>query len=50
MDDSGWIILLIVGVALLAGIRHRYRRWKSGQLADKLLNDVIKGKDAFRRR
>ncbi|MFO0700155.1 MAG: hypothetical protein U0236_13100 [Nitrospira sp.] len=51
MDDTGWIIVLAVaGVVLLAGICHGYRRWKTGKLADKLLADVIKGKDAFRRR
>lgn len=50
MDDAGWMILILVGGAVIwMVIRHRYRRWKAGKLADKILDDVIKGKDAFRR-
>jgi hypothetical protein len=30
-------------------IHQWYRRWKAGKLADKMLKDVIRGKDAFRR-
>lgn len=43
------ILIGIGGVACWMVIQHRYRRWKAGKLADKLLDDVIKGKDAFRR-
>jgi hypothetical protein len=50
MDDTVWMILAgIGGVVLWMVIHHRYRRWKTGKLADKMLDDVIKGKDAFRR-
>jgi len=50
MDNTGWMILMgIVGVALWLVILQRYRRWKAGKLADKMLEDVIKSKDAFRR-
>ncbi|MBX3324958.1 MAG: hypothetical protein U0223_00400 [Nitrospira sp.] len=50
MDDTVWAILVgICGVVLWMVIHHRYRRWKAGKLADKMLDDVIKGKDAFRR-
>lgn len=43
------ILIGIVGVVFWLVIHQRYRRWKAGKLADKLLDDVIKGKDAFRR-
>jgi hypothetical protein len=50
MDDTGWMILMGIGGAVLwIVIHHRYRRWKAGKLADNLLHEVIKGKDAFRR-
>jgi hypothetical protein len=50
MDDTGWMILIgIGGVVLWLVIHQRYRRWQAGKLADKMLKDVIKGKDAFRR-
>jgi hypothetical protein len=50
MDDMSWMIFILVGgVVLWVVIHHRYRRWKAGKLADKVLEDVIKGKDAFRR-
>lgn len=50
MDDTVWMILIGVGgVALWLLLSQRYRRWKAGKLADQLLQDVIKGKDAFRR-
>ena len=50
MDNTSWMILVgIGGVVLALMAHHRYRRWKAGKLADKMLRDVIKGKDAFRR-
>ena len=50
MDDTVWMILMGIGGAVLWLVIHqRYRRWKAGKLADKLLSDVVKGKDAFRR-
>jgi len=50
MDDS--IVMILVGVGGVVCwmvIHHWYRRRRAGQLADKLLADVVKGKDAFRR-
>ncbi len=50
MDDKDWMILMgIGGIVLWLAMHQRYRRWKAGKLADKMLKDVIKGKDAFRR-
>jgi hypothetical protein len=50
MDDTILMILLLIGgVVFWVVASHRYRRWKAGKLADKMLEDVIKGKDAFRR-
>lgn len=50
MDDTVWMIVVgIGGVVLWLLMFQRYRRWKAGKLADQLLQDVIKGKDAFRR-
>ncbi len=50
MDDTIVMILLVGGGLVLWMIGYqRYRRWKAGKLADQLLQDVIKGKDAFRR-
>jgi len=50
MEDTVMIVLLLVGGILLwVMAHHQYRRWKAGKLADKMLEDVIKGKDAFRR-
>lgn len=50
MDDTVWMIVIgIGGVVLWLLMFQRYRRWKAGKLADQLLQDVIKGKDAFRR-
>lgn len=50
MDDMGLMILLLLGGIVLWVVAHRlYYRWKAGKLADQLLQDVIKGKDAFRR-
>lgn len=50
MEDMGLMFLILVGgIVLWIVVFHRYRRWKAGKLADQLLQDVIKGKDAFRR-
>ncbi len=50
MEDSGWALLIIVaGVLAIELGRRWYRRRVAGKLADKLLSDVVKGKDAFRR-
>jgi len=50
MVDIGLTILLLVGgVVVWLVVHQRYRCWKAGKLADKMLKDVIKGKDAFRR-
>jgi len=50
MDDTIWMILIgIGGLVLWLVIHQRYRRWKVSKLADKMLEDVVKGKDAFRR-
>ena len=48
--DPFWILMAIVaaGVVVMIG-RVFYRKWKAGKLADDLLKDVVKGKDAFRR-
>lgn len=50
MDDTVWMIFVGIGGAVLwLVVIQRYRRWKAGKLADQLLQDVVKGKDAFRR-
>lgn len=50
MDETGWALLVIAAALLVAEAGRRwYRRWMAAKLADKLLSDVVKGKDAFRR-
>lgn len=50
MGDTVWMILIVIGgLVLWLVIHQRYRRWKAGKLADKMLEDVVRGKDAFRR-
>ncbi len=50
MDDSSVGILIALGTILVYMIGLRWwRRRRAGKLADKLLADVVKGKDAFRR-
>lgn len=50
MVDIGLTILIVAGgIAVWLVIHQQYRRWKAGKLADKMLKDVIKAKDAFRR-
>lgn len=50
MGAEPWIVAAIIvgGVVFLIG-RQLYRRWLAGRLADNLLREVVKGKDAFRR-
>ncbi|WP_238590495.1 hypothetical protein [Nitrospira moscoviensis] len=50
MDDLGWL-LLVIGLGWLAAesARRWYRRRVASRLADRLLEDVVKGKDMFRR-
>ncbi len=50
MSDSAWMVLVAVtgGVLAILG-RQWYRRRVAAKLADKLLADVVKGKDGFRR-
>lgn len=50
MDDFGWPLLIIAGGLLVMELGRRwYRRRMAAKLADQLLEEVIKGKDAFRR-
>lgn len=50
MDDTGWLILTVVGGGVIAMmVRLWHRRWRAGKLADQMLEDVIRRKDAFRR-
>jgi hypothetical protein len=51
MDEIGWWLLLVACAGLGVGlVRRWYRRRVAAKLADQLLDDVVKGKDAFRRR
>ncbi len=48
--DNTVIVALTFGVGcLLLLARHLWRRRRAARLADQLLNDVVKAKDAFRR-
>lgn len=49
MGEGIWIVAVVVGGAVYLIGRQLYRRWLAGRLADDLLRDVVKGKDAFRR-
>ena len=50
MGDAAWAAVLVVVSVWLAGFGRRwYRRRAAARLADKMLADVVKGKDAFRR-
>lgn len=40
--------MVAAAVVVMIG-RVFYRKWRAGRLADDLLKDVVKGKDAFRR-
>lgn len=50
MGEGMWFVAAVIlgGLAYLVG-RVIYRRWVAGKLADDLLREVVKGKDAFRR-
>ena len=50
MSDQLWIVLAVGlgGIVFLLG-RLWYRRRLAAKLADDLLREVVKGKDAFRR-
>ncbi len=48
--DAGWtLVIVVIGVIFIGLGRHWYRRWVAAKLADKVLSDVVKAKDAFRR-
>ena len=50
MEDAGLVLLIVGAGAFLIELGHRwYRRRVAARLADKLLADVVKGRDAFRR-
>lgn len=42
-------ILVGLGIMLALAVRYWFRRRRAARLADQLLDDVLKGKDAFRR-
>lgn len=50
MSDMEWPALILVfgGLLIALGLRG-YRKHRAAKSADKLLADVLKGKDAFRR-
>jgi hypothetical protein len=50
MEDFGWPLLIIAGGLLAVELGRRwYRRRIAARLADRLLEEVVKGKDMFRR-
>lgn len=49
MDDIGWFLLFMAGVVAAMLGRQWYRRWVAAKLADRILADVLKDKDSFRR-
>ncbi len=50
MSDGVLIVLAVLGGGVLFVVgRQWYRRRMAAKLADDLLRDVVKGKDAFRR-
>ncbi len=48
-DATVLVLVLVIGLPIFAIVRYWYRRRQAGKLADDLLKDVLKGKDAFRR-
>lgn len=50
MEEVGWaLVSAAAGMVVIGLVRRWYRRRVAGKLADKMLSEVIKGKDAFRR-
>ncbi len=50
MDDVGWLLLIVAAAVLVIELGRRwYRRRLAAKLADKMLEEVVRGKDAFRR-
>jgi len=50
MKDGNILPVLVgIGITLALAIRYWFRRRRAARLADQLLDDVVKGKDAFRR-
>ncbi len=50
MDESGLALVAAAAAMVVIGlVRRWYRRRVAARLADQMLSDVIKGKDAFRR-
>lgn len=48
-DVTLLVLVLVIGLPIFAIVRYWYRRRQAAKLADDLLKDVLKGKDAFRR-
>ncbi len=49
MSDATVLVLgLVICLTIFAIVRYWYRRRQAAKLADDLLKDVLKGKDAFR--
>lgn len=50
MKDGNILPIFIgIGIMLALAIRYWFRRRRAARLADQLLDDVVKAKDAFRR-
>lgn len=50
MEESVWaLIAAAVAMVVIGLVRRWYRRRVAAKLADQMLSEVIKGKDAFRR-
>lgn len=50
MEESGLALVAAAAAMVVIGlVRRWYRRRVAAKLADQMLSDVIKGKDAFRR-
>jgi hypothetical protein len=49
MSDVEWLAVIMSGSLLIALGWRWYRQRRAAKSADKLLADVLKGKDAFRR-
>lgn len=49
MDNTVLVVLAFGAGCLVLLARHLWRRRRAARLADQLLDDVVKGKDAFRR-